>query len=69
MAADRIIAQPGTITGSIGVAQGRIKIGRGLKDWGIDVDSVSVGRNAAAEDHYTDLTTEQHQNIDRHVDQ
>ena len=69
MAADRIIAQPGTITGSIGVAQGRIKIGRGLKDWGIDVDSVSVGKNAAAADDYTALTTEQHQNIDRHVDQ
>ncbi|DBA74926.1 TPA: hypothetical protein ACH3X2_009254 [Trebouxia sp. C0005] len=69
VAADRIIAQPGTITGSIGVAQGRIKIGRGLKDWGIDVDSVSVGKNAAAADDYTALTTEQHQNIDRHVDQ
>ena len=70
MAADRIIEQPGTITGSIGVASGSLKIGRGLKDWGIDVDTVSVGRNAAAADKYTDhLTSAQRQNIDCHVDQ
>jgi len=69
VAADRIIAQPGTFTGSIGIAQGRLKVGQGLKDWGIDVDSVSVGRNAAAADDYTDLTPEQRQNIDRHVEQ
>lgn len=69
MAADRIIAQPGTITGSIGVAHGRLKLGRGLKDWGIDVDTVSVGKNAAAADEYTDLTPDQRRNIDRHVDQ
>ena len=69
MAADRIIAQPGTITGSIGIASGGLKIGRGLKDWGIDVDTVSVGRNAAAADLYTNLTSDQRQNINHHVDQ
>ena len=69
MAADRIIAQPGTITGSIGVACRSLKIGRGLKDWGIDVETVSVGRNAAAADVYTDLTPDQRHNINHHVDQ
>lgn len=55
-----MIAQPGTITGSIGVACGSLKIGRGLKDWGIDVDTVSVGRNAAAADVFTsELTLDQ----------
>ncbi|DBA88672.1 hypothetical protein WJX77_003092 [Trebouxia sp. C0004] len=68
VAAHRIKAQPGTITGSIRAAHRSINIGQGLKDWGIDADSVSVGRNAAA-DGYTDLTPEQHRNIDCHVDQ
>ncbi len=70
MAADKIIAQPGTITGSIGVAYASLKkIGQELKDRGVDVDTVSVGKNAAAADDYTDLTPEQRCNIDHHVDQ
>ena len=69
MAADKIIAQPGTTTGSIGVVVARLNIGQDLKDRGIDVDSVSVGRNAATEDIYTDLTPEQRRDYNHHADQ
>ncbi len=69
MAADKIIAQPGTSTGSIGVVCARLNIGQDLKERGIDVDSVSVGKNAAVADEYTDLTPEQRRNTDHHIDQ
>ncbi|MBU0724207.1 MAG: S49 family peptidase [Alphaproteobacteria bacterium] len=46
MGADRIIAQPASITGSIGVAGGKIVVQGLLEKLGIGHDSVSIGRNA-----------------------
>lgn len=47
MGADQIVAQPGTITGSIGVFSGKLSL-RGLyAKLGISQESVSRGRNAA----------------------
>ncbi|MFV3077524.1 signal peptide peptidase SppA [Niveispirillum fermenti] len=46
MGADRIVAQPGTITGSIGVLAGKL-VTRGLTDWaGVNFEPVSRGANA-----------------------
>jgi protease-4 len=46
MAADRIIAQPGTITGSIGVFAGKIVLGELWKKLGVSWDEVHSGQNA-----------------------
>lgn len=47
MAADRIVAQPGTITGSIGVFAGKFVLADLWKKLGITWDSVQQGENAA----------------------
>ncbi len=46
VAADRIVAAPGTLTGSIGVVGGKVAIGGALKNVGIHTDVVSKGKNA-----------------------
>ncbi|MBT4158723.1 MAG: signal peptide peptidase SppA [Planctomycetaceae bacterium] len=46
VAADEIVAAPGTLTGSIGVVGGKIAIGGALNRYGIHTDVVSRGRNA-----------------------
>ncbi len=46
MAADRILAQPTTITGSIGVFGGKLVIGDLLTRHGIDHDAVTAGARA-----------------------
>jgi protease-4 len=46
VAADRIVAAPGTLTGSIGVVGGKIAVGGALERYGVHTDVVSKGRNA-----------------------
>src|SRR4029077_3719261 len=46
MAADVIVAQPGTLTGSIGVITGKPVFEEAFERIGITTDSVSVGRGA-----------------------
>jgi len=46
VAADRIVAAPGSLTGSIGVVGGKVAVGPGLEKAGIHTDVVSKGRNA-----------------------
>ena len=46
VAADEIVAAPGTLTGSIGVVGGKIAIGGALDRYGIHTDVVSRGKNA-----------------------
>ena len=46
MAADQIVAQPGTITGSIGVFSGKVVLGEFWKKLGVTWDRVQVGGNA-----------------------
>tara|TARA_B100001123_G_scaffold83999_1_gene96175 strand:- start:19299 stop:21050 length:1752 start_codon:yes stop_codon:yes gene_type:complete len=45
--ADVVVAQPGTLTGSIGVVAGKFVIGGTLDKLGINVESVTNGRSAA----------------------
>jgi protease-4 len=46
VAADRIVAAPGTLTGSIGVVGGKVAVGGALDKVGVHTDVVSKGRNA-----------------------
>jgi protease IV len=46
VAADRIVAAPGTLTGSIGVVGGKIAVGGALEKVGVHTDVVSKGKNA-----------------------
>lgn len=41
--ADRIVAQPSTVTGSIGVAGGKLVVRDFMAEWGVDWDQVSLG--------------------------
>jgi protease-4 len=46
MGADRIFAEPGTVTGSIGVVGGKLSM-KGFYDWiGMDTESISRGENS-----------------------
>jgi protease IV len=47
MAADAIVAQPGTVTGSIGVLSGKPVLGQALGKAGVTTDSVTQGEHAA----------------------
>ncbi|MGJ5814320.1 signal peptide peptidase SppA [Paludibaculum fermentans] len=59
MGADRIIAQPGTITGSIGVFTGKMYTRALWEKLGVSFDAVQTGRNAGMYDGYYDFTPEQ----------
>ena len=61
--ANKIVAQPGTITGSIGVAFGKFNALQALRDQGVNVDTVAVGKNATASSPFHDFTKEQRQQV------
>ncbi len=57
--ADRIIAEPSTLTGSIGVLGGKPVFGELMKEHGINTDSVEIGQNANMDSPFHPLTPEQ----------
>jgi protease IV len=68
MAADAIVANPGTITGSIGVVTGKL-VARDLKGrLGIGSDSVRTNRNADAWSLNKPFTDEQHAHVEAEAD-
>lgn len=46
LAADRIVAEPGTLTGSIGVLWGKLAVGKSLELAGLEGRELGVGKNA-----------------------
>lgn len=61
--ASRIVAQPGTITGSIGVVSGKLATRQTWANAGITFDEVSYGQNAtffSSRDVFTDTERERH---------
>ncbi|SMF60748.1 signal peptide peptidase A. Serine peptidase. MEROPS family S49 [Tistlia consotensis] len=58
-AADRIIAEPGTITGSIGVVSGKILTAGLWHDLGVNWSGVQAGANAGFWDSTRDFTPQQ----------
>jgi protease IV len=68
MGADAIVANPGTITGSIGVLTGKL-VARDLKDrLGVGSDAVRTNANADAWSANAPFTPEQHAQIEAEVD-
>lgn len=59
MAGNAIVAQPGTITGSIGVFGGKVAIGGTLNKIGVNHDSVVSGQNASLDSPFTPFTPSQ----------
>ena len=63
-----IVAEPGTLTGSIGVFAGKFIVKDLLAKLGINVDSVAGTPNALAESMTTDYTPEQWATLERELD-
>jgi protease-4 len=66
--ADSIVAEPGTITGSIGVLTGKIAFGKTAQLLGIGTDEVGIGRNALMDSSITPYTDEQWANLNAQAD-
>ncbi|MGE0220527.1 signal peptide peptidase SppA [Mycolicibacterium sp.] len=68
MAADAIVANPGTLTGSIGVVTGKL-VARGLKErLGVGSDTVRTNANADAWSIDTPFTAEQQAHVEAEAD-
>jgi len=68
MAAQEIVANPGTITGSIGVITGKL-VARGLKDrLGVGSDALRTNTNADAWSPNAPFTAEQHAMVEAEAD-
>src|SRR5581483_4141402 len=68
MACDRIIAEPGTLTGSIGVFSGKFVLGGLWDKLGIHWDQLSAGANAGETSANHDFTPEQWQRFQASLD-
>lgn len=66
--ADRIVAEPGTLTGSIGVLTGKVAIGRTLAMIGVGADEIGVGRNALFDSAISPYTPEQWAELNAEAD-
>ncbi|MFV3128073.1 signal peptide peptidase SppA [Niveispirillum sp. KHB5.9] len=68
MGADRIVAEPGTITGSIGVIAGKMVV-KGLTDWaGVNFEPISRGANAGMWSANTPFTEGQEERLNAFLD-
>lgn len=54
------MAQSGTLTGSIGVVDIQPNLTPALKQIGINVEAVSVGKHARMESYFTGVTKQEH---------
>jgi protease-4 len=59
MAAEFIVAQPATLTGSIGIFSGKVVIGEALAKIGVTTATVQSGRNASLSSPFAPFTPEQ----------
>jgi protease-4 len=66
--ADKIVAEPATLTGSIGVFSGKFVLGKGLADIGITTDRTAGGPFTAMDSPFTPFTPEQSQKLNSSID-
>jgi protease-4 len=59
LSANRIVAEPGTITGSIGVLTGKVSFGKSAGLIGVGTDQVAIGKNTLMDSPLTPYTPEQ----------
>lgn len=67
-AADKIVAEPATLTGSIGVVAGKILIGGLSSNLGVTWDGTQVGKQADMYSVITDFTPAEHERFERMLD-
>jgi len=67
--ADKIVAQPATLTGSIGVLAGKLVIAGLLQKIGVSVDTAERGANAGMFSAMQDFSPEARQRLDAFLDQ
>jgi protease-4 len=68
MAADAIVAQPATLTGSIGVVAGKIATGGTYQKVGVTLEPVSNGRFAEIYSPVTSFTDDERVKMQEHID-
>ncbi|HEY2070642.1 MAG TPA: signal peptide peptidase SppA [Rhizomicrobium sp.] len=66
--ANRIIAEPATLTGSIGVLTGKVSIGKSLGLVGVGADDIGVGKNALFDSAVSPYTPDQLANLNMQAD-
>ncbi|MGZ5927724.1 MAG: signal peptide peptidase SppA [Rhizomicrobium sp.] len=57
--ADKIVAQPGTLTGSIGVLTGKVTLGKSLNMAGVELGEIASGKNTLMDSAIQPYTPEQ----------
>lgn len=68
LSANRIVAHPGTITGSIGVLTGKVSFDKTLAKVGANVGTVAVGKNTLMDSPTQPYTDEQWANLNHQAD-
>jgi protease-4 len=68
-AADKIVAEPATLTGSIGVLAGKLVVADLLKKVGVSTDSVQIGANAAMFSPTADFSARAHSRLGAFLDE
>jgi protease-4 len=66
--ANRIVAEPGTITGSIGVLTGKVSFGKTIGLVGANAEMVGVGKNTLMDSPLQPYTPEQWANLNHQAD-
>jgi protease-4 len=66
--ANKIVAEPGTITGSIGVLTGKVSFGKTAALVGIGADEIGVGKNALMNSAISPYTEDQLANLNHQAD-
>jgi protease IV len=67
-AADKIVAEPATLTGSIGVLAGKLVVSELFKKLGISTDSAQIGANAAMFSSASDFSAQAHNRLEAFLD-
>jgi protease-4 len=68
LSADRIVAQPATLTGSIGVLTGKVSVDKSLGLAGVTAEQVSAGKNTLMDSPLQPYTPEQWAAVNREAD-
>jgi len=66
--ADKIVADPATLTGSIGVFSGKFVIGKGLADLGVTVDRTAGGPYTGMDSPFRPFSPEQTEKLNATID-
>jgi protease-4 len=66
--ADRIVAEPATLTGSIGVLTGKVSFGKSVGLIGVNVGQIGVGKNALMDSVASPYTPDQWANLNHQAD-